>query len=261
MKKFIKTGVALTAAAMLLSGCGDGLLVMNEAEEAIVVSYSAGALAKRNVYQPEGLTAVYEGEDDGEEDPVDTPTEPKESQEEPADGMEEDPVDTIEPEDGMDTEDAGAEGEASGAGDDASKAPETSDLAGALGLSGIRMSYTDYSVNGSYQQGDYYSLDANPGNTFVILNFNVTNNTAEDIQCDILSKQPIFTLEINGGTGVHNEVTVLANDLSTYHEAIGAGKTEAAILLFEVPEDVAGNISSLQLSVQADGGSNRLAIE
>lgn len=257
MKKFLKTGAALAAAGVLLTGCGDGLLAMNEAEEAIVVSYSAGALAKRNVYQPEGLTAVYEAEEDGEEGSADTPEEPEESPEEPADGMAEGSADGMaeEPVDATGTE-SGAVQEGAGA-----EAAETSDLAGALGLSGIQMSYTDYSVNGSYKQGDYFSLDAKPGNTFVILNFNVTNNTAEDIQCDILSKQPVFTLEIDGGTGIHNEVTVLANDLSTYHEPIGAGKTEAAILLFEVPEDVAGNISSLQLSVQADGGANRLAIE
>lgn len=68
MKKFIKTGIALTAAAMFLSGCGEGLMVMNEKEEAIVVSYSAGALAKRNRYQPEGLTAVYQGEEDEAEE-------------------------------------------------------------------------------------------------------------------------------------------------------------------------------------------------
>ena len=37
MKKFITRGIALAAAAMFLTGCGDGMPIMSEAEEAIVV--------------------------------------------------------------------------------------------------------------------------------------------------------------------------------------------------------------------------------
>ena len=81
MKKFITRGIALAAAAMFLTGCGDGMPIMSEAEEAIVISYSAGVLAKRNRYQPEGLTAVYEGEEDEEEESADTPNKPSQDTE------------------------------------------------------------------------------------------------------------------------------------------------------------------------------------
>ncbi len=48
MKKFIKMGTALVAAAFLLTGCGDEMAVLTESEEAVIVNYSAGTLAKHN---------------------------------------------------------------------------------------------------------------------------------------------------------------------------------------------------------------------
>lgn len=268
MKKFITRGIALAAAAMFLTGCGDGMPIMSEAEEAIVISYSAGVLAKRNRYQPEGLTAVYEGEEDEEEGSADTPNKPSkdteaaESTEGEAEGAEgegpdqaqepEEPVDSVEPE------------EDPSAAESADTPQEPSDAAGvaeALGISDIQISYVDYFTSASYQQGEYFSLDAKPGNIFVILNFNVTNNTAEEVQCDIMGKKPVFALEINDNAGIRNQVTVLSNDMSTYQGAIGAGKTEAAILLFEVPEDTAASITSLGMSVLTDGEAKRLPLE
>ncbi len=269
MKKFITRGIALAAAAMFLTGCGDGMPIMSEAEEAIVISYSAGVLAKRNRYQPEGLTAVYEGEEDEEEESADTPNKPSQDTEaaeategeaegaegeaEGAEGEEpEEPVDSAEPE-----EDPSAAKSA-----DTPQEPSAAvGVAEALGISDMQISYVDYFTSASYQQGEYFSLDAKPGNIFVILNFNVTNNTAEEAQCDIMGKKPVFALEINDNAGIRNQVTVLSNDMSTYQGAIGAGKTEAAILLFEVPEDTAASITSLGMSVLTDGEAKRVALE
>ena len=102
----------------------------------------------------------------------------------------------------------------------------------------------------SHKQGEYFSLDAAEGNTFVILNVNMTNTGAEPVSCDLLSRQPIFTLKINEEAGVKNEVTMLENDLSTYIGTLDQGQTAAGIILFEVPASVTENISSIQLSMQ-----------
>ncbi len=258
MKKFIKTGIALTAAAMVMSGCGEGLMVMNEKEEAIVVSYSAGALAKRNRYQPEGLTAVYQGEeeDSAEEEPK-KPAEAKAPEEEDA-------ADTKAPEEegaaeleAPDSE--GAQGANALEGEGGQEA--SASLTDALGIEGIQFSYQDYFVSDTYQQGDYYILNAGQGNAFVILNFNITNGTAGEAPCDILSRKPIFTLDVGEGSGVRNEVTMLENDLSTYKGSIGPGQTETAVLLFKVPQDKAEALSDIGLSLLVDGAANSVAIE
>ncbi len=248
MKKFIKTGIALTAAAMFLSGCGEGLMVMNEKEEAIVVSYSAGALAKRNRYQPEGLTAVYQGEEDEAEE-----EEPKEAAEK------EEPAEIEAPE-----EKAQEPGSAEAPGGEAQEPGEAAayaSLTDALGLKGIQVSYQDYFISDTYQQGDYYILNAKEGNTFVILNFNIANSGAGETLCDILSLQPIFTLDVEGEAGIRNEVTMLDNDMATYKKPVGPGQTDTAVLLFEVPKDAAEAMSGIRLSLLVDGEANDIALD
>ena len=134
--------------------------------------------------------------------------------------------------------------------EDGSEAVSGATLTEALAVPGLEFSYVDYSVTNNYKQGEYFSLDAAEGNTFVILNVNMTNTGAEPVSCDLLSRQPIFTLKINEEAGVKNEVTMLENDLSTYIGTLDQGQTAAGIILFEVPASVTENISSIQLSMQ-----------
>lgn len=231
MKKFIKVGPALVAAAFLLAGCGDEMMVLTESEEAVIVNYSAGTLAKHNSYQQEGMSAVY-------------PKEEEEEEEQSAEGEEE----KKEPE---------AEGQASGNGNQGSQqdsgggeSPNAVSMTEALAVPGVEFSYQDYSVYDSYKQGDYYSADAAEGNVFFILNVNISNVGTEAVPCDLLTKQPIFTLKINGEAGVKNEVTMLENDIATYTGTLEPGQTVAGILLFEVSAETGENVSSLQLTMQ-----------
>ena len=231
MKKFIKKGTVLVAAALLLTGCGDKMAVLTESEEAVIVNYSAGTLAKHNSYQQEGMMAVY----------------PREKEEEPAEGPTPD-TEEKEGQQGQGTEDGGEKGqEEAGEGQGASNAVNMTE---ALAVPGIEFSYKDYSTSDTYRQGEYFSLDAKEGNVFVILNVNMVNTGQEAVACDLLARQPIFTLKINEGSGVKNEITMLENDLSTYIGTVEPGQTVAGILLFEVPEETAEGISSLKLPLQ-----------
>ena len=134
-------------------------------------------------------------------------------------------------------------------------------LSEALAVSGVEVSYKDYSVSSSYKQGEYFSLDAAAGNTFLIMNMNITNTGSQAVDCDLLTKQPIFTLKLNQGAGVKNEVTILSNDLSTYVGKLEPGQTDTAVLLFEVPEKTAESISSIQLSVQMNQKTNQIKLK
>ena len=66
MKKFIKQGSALVAAAILLAGCGEEMVPLTESEALVIVNYSAGTLAKHNRHQQEGMAAVYPKEEEEE---------------------------------------------------------------------------------------------------------------------------------------------------------------------------------------------------
>lgn len=239
MKKFIKRGTVLVTAAVLLTGCGEEMTALTESEEAVVVNYSAGTLAKHNIYQQEGMAAVYPKEEE-EEDTASKPEETEETQEQKQENS------------GGNTEEtSGTEEESAG----------QMTLTEALAVEEITFSYKDYSVSDSYKQGEYFSLDASSGNTYMILNINITNTGTEAAECDLLGRQPIFTLKLNGEAGVKNEITLLENDLSTYTGKIEPGQTVAAILLFEVPKKSVENISSLQMSLQMNEKTSDISLK
>ena len=242
MKKFIKIGTALVAAAFLLTGCGDEMVVLTETEESVIVNYSAGTLAKHNSYQQEGMSGVYPKEEEEEEEPS---AEGEEEKKEPE-------TEGQEPEQGNE----GSQQD-SGSGESSNAVSMTE----ALAVPGLEFSYQDYSIYDSYKQGEYYSSDAAEGNVFLILNVNISNAGTEAVACDLLTKQPIFTLQINGEAGVKNEVTMLENDIATYTGTLEPAQTVAGILLFEVPADKAENISSLQLSMQMGGATSEINLK
>lgn len=246
MRRAIKKGTVLIAAAVLLTGCGEEMAPLTESEEAIVIQYSAGTLAKHNSYQQEGMTALYPEEEEEEQEPEEKKEEKKTESEEKEKKEEADSKDKKEEDKSKDTAQPEETGQLT--------------LSEALAVSGVEFSYKDYSVSNSYKQGEYFSLDAAAGNTFLIMNVNITNNGSQAVDCDLLTRQPIFTLKLNQGTGIKNEVTILANDLSTYVGKLEPGQTDAAVLLFEVPEKTAESVSSLQLSVQMNQKTSQIKL-
>lgn len=242
MKNVMKIGAVLVAAAMLFTGCGDPMMPLTEDEESVVVNYSAGILAKHNSFQQEGMTAVYPDEEEAEE--------------------QEEPEETEEPEeDKEEKKEKKPEAEEQPAEEGTEEGPKQLTLTEALSISKVEFSYHDYSTTASYRQGDYFSLDASEGNTFLILNVNMTNTGNKAVECDIMKKQLSFILNLNEEAGVQNQVTILTNDLSTYKGTLEPGQTEAVILIFEVPEKTAENISTMKLSLESNGEVNEIILK
>lgn len=247
MRNIIKMGAVLLVAAMLFTGCGDPMVALTEEEEAIVVNYSAGTLAKHNSFQQEGMIAVYPEEEVDSEEPEDM-EEPEESEEE---------------QDKDDRKDQKAEQDTEEESEDKSSEEEPGQitLTEALSVKNVEFSYHDYSTVDNYRQGEYFSMDAASGNVFLMLNINMTNTGNKAVECNLLNKGLIFNLSLNGGAAIQNEMTMLTNDLSTYMGTLDSGKTEAVILLFEVPQKTVENMSSMQLSVQSNGKTNEILLK
>lgn len=247
MRNIIKLGTVLVAAAMLFSGCGNPMVPLTEDEEAIVVNYSAGILAKHNSFQQEGMTAVYpeeESEESEETDETEEPEKTEEPEEEQEDKKEKPQKPEEQPEDASSEEGSGQ-----------------LTLTEALAVPEIEFSYHDYSTTDNYSQGDYFSLNASPGKVYLLLNVNMTNTGSKAAECDILTKQPTFILSLNGEAGISNEMTMLTNDLSVYKGTLDPGQTEATVLLFEVAKETAENITSIQLSAQINGSTNEIILK
>ena len=245
MRNVMKIGAVLVAAAMIFAGCGDPMVSLTEDEENIVVNYSAGTLAKHNGYQQEGMTALFPEEEEPSEEETEEPEEKEEPTEEE---QREDDKESQEPE--KQPEEKPSEEEVG-----------QLTLTEAISLPDVEFSYHDYSTADSYKEGDYFSMDASEGNVLLMLNVNMTNTGNKALECDLLEKQLKFTLSLNGEAGIPNQTTMLTNDMSTYKGTLDSGQTEAVILLFDVPQQTADNISSMQLSLLMNGKTNDILLK
>ncbi len=249
-----KLGILLLALSLVAGGCGEKPMTLTKEEEAVIVSYAAHVVSKFNTRQPDGLVHVPEEvyqEKTSAEEPKERDTE-----------NEIDAQDTENGSDGQDTQGDGAawpsDGQNGDAQGDASESAQGVSLTEALGFEGLTVECSDIQLSPSYVKPDFYSLDAAPGKTFLIINFLLTNTSDKDIDCDMLSRRVGFSAEVNGSVRAAAKTTILLNDLGTYQGIISAGQSAEAVLLFEVPADIA-QIDSLKLTLEA-GGISKEAI-
>ncbi len=232
MKGFMKKGAVIIVAGMLLTGCGEELTTLTESEEAIIVNYSAGTLAKFNKRQPDGLIVVAQKEEEADEAETETPKEEEKKDEQESQDKPDNTQEPLEPEE--------------------EAKPEVS-LTQALAIPGVEVKYTGYEIRDNYEESAALSMVPEEGNTYFVMKYTLTNAGSEEAVCEIVKKQPIFTLSLNGSSTYKNEVTLLSNDLATYSSNIAPGATAEAVLVFEVPLEEAAEISSVQVSVQING--------
>lgn len=235
-KRYLFIGVALLA--FVLSGCGTELYEMTQEEEDLIVHSAAYYVAKHNIQQKDGVSAVV--------DP-DTIVIPEEAEE--VEGITEPETELAEE---VIMPSGGGEG-------------QTADVTG-VSLSEVIGHGADLSVayTGSYSADNYvegaaYSVDAGAGKVFYVMQFAITNVTDGDVIVDNASINPIFKLESNG-LSVKSEVTFLMTDFSTYQGTIAAGETVETILLFEVSEGYVAEITDPTLQITIDNETKNVKL-
>lgn len=230
----IKTMAAFTAMAMLLGGCGEAPYALTESEEDIIINYAAHVVTKFNTEQKQGLSYVNMNTVEEAETEVQEETEMPETDADAA----------ISPEEG-----AGA----------AVTEAQTASLNDVFGTGEIEVAYVGASLASNYIENSYYSVDADMGKTFLILEFAITNNGTEDAEIDNLSKTPFFQVSTADGTTVSSELSVLLEDFATYQGTIPAGETQKAVLLFQIPDTVT-EVPEFTLGVNMGGASYQIAL-
>ncbi len=126
------------------------------------------------------------------------------------------------------------------------------DLADFYGMSGFDISYMGYEISDSYPTSGedmLMAMDATEGKTLCVLKFNVTNNSGADATFDMFYRNPSFYLSINGGEKVHQQYTLLLDDMAASNDPVAAGETIERVLIFEVPDDV-GSISTMSMQAK-----------
>lgn len=131
---------------------------------------------------------------------------------------------------------------------------EKTDVESVLALAdNLKLTYLDYELSDSYPKGDesaYFSLTAADGKQLLILKFQLSNTTEQEVVVDLLSSDESFVLTVNEEYSRRALTTMLDNDLSTYMGTLGGNESKEVVLIIEVDSALAGNISSLSIKVQ-----------
>lgn len=225
----------LTAGAMILglAGCGmDQIPEMTDEEMQLLGEYAAITLMKYDANNRSRLvdyskmTITPEPEVTPEEEP-----------QEPA-GM--DPVD--------DTPIVG--GPTGGNGATAYSMEEV------LGLpEGVSIVYTGEALYDTYPEEDSFTITASAGKQLLVLEFVIINASEREQPVDLLTLGPEFRITVNEDYTRRAMLTMLDGDLSVYQGTIPSMGSASTMLVIEVDDERAANLSSISLSIKNDSNA------
>ena len=224
--------LTLTAAMLVISlaGCGENQIPeLTDEQMQSIGEYTAITLMRYDASYRSRLVdyTLLMTTPDPEQTPEPVPTK------EPG-GM--DPVD--------DTPVIGAGGQAGSSG--GSSIEETLELP-----EGISITFLDHALHNSYPEGDsYFAMTATEGKKLLVLNFSISNVSGQDQTVDLLHTADEFRITVNGDFTRRALLTGLESDLSTFEGTVSAGESTTVVLVIEVDDSVAENITSISVNVK-----------
>lgn len=140
----------------------------------------------------------------------------------------------------------------------------TTSLEDFFGLAeGVTLTYADYRVTDSYSEDgsaeDYFALDASAGKKLLVLNFTLTNGSAQEENIDFLNTSSRYIITVNDSVKGNALTTMLPNDMSTYQGTLNPGDTQELVLLLEINEDMADAVQNISLHLK--NASNEYTIQ
>lgn len=117
---------------------------------------------------------------------------------------------------------------------------------------GVTINYIGEEICQSYSMGetDYFSLEASPGKSLLVLSFQINNASGADQTIDMLSRKDTYRVTVNGNYNRTSLPTLLTNDMSTYRDTIASGGSATVVLIIEVDQEQAGAVSSISLNLK-----------
>lgn len=238
MKK--RVCAVLCAATVLLTGCG--AIDLTDSESDLISEYAATVLLKySSTYQPKLQDKVVEPETTRALPSI--PTTPSAELSETSSGKNE-----------------------TNHSDNSAAELSTKSLSEALGIAadGFSVEYAGYEVVEKYtdSKSPYLSIQVKSGSQrYLVLKFNITNQSGGEKECDILSQKNSYRCRVNDIERFGAQFTMLFDDLATFKEEFSAGETKQAVLIFQISSDYEGNIESLRLTVKGEEESNNYQCE
>lgn len=215
----IKMAAVAFTAIITLTGCGTKIYDMTDAEQSLIANYSAYVVAKHNIYQQDGMTNATEDTEDTEK------------------------VDEVSPDNSHSqdnkTSEAGNDKSSNSQKEPAASQEKKVSLAEATGYGSLDITYNGATESDVYNEGSYYSVTAESGNTFAIMKFTLKNPTGEDINVDMFGNARTYKATFPDGKEYTAEGTFLTYSLNTFQGTVKAGGSVDVVLLFKIPQGTA----------------------
>jgi len=121
-----------------------------------------------------------------------------------------------------------------------------------FGISGLDIQPNGYEVTNAYPSNGSelgMSMYAIKGYKLLVYKFNVTNTAGSDVALNMLESKASYRGIINDSVKINIQTTALLDAFNTYHGTIPAGSTQQLVLISQINESDAENISSVKLSI------------
>lgn len=126
-------------------------------------------------------------------------------------------------------------------------------------LPGTLLSYKGYTIQASYPEdndvSEYFIVEANPGKKFLVLWYTLYNGSGADQDVNFLSDNVAFKSKVNDEVTVTALVTMLNDDMSTLQTTLRDNEEIDCVLIFEIDESVADNLSSIIVKLSKSGAN------
>jgi hypothetical protein len=228
-----------------MTGCSlDAMPELTDEESALISEYAAGLLLK---YSPNydykivdnvALSSSVDYVEEEQEVPESTQTEST-TEEETLDS----PTDVEASEQLLEDENT-------------QKVSSDTDIAPILGISDVSIKYDSYEICDSYPKDtNGFNVSASSGNMLLVIHFNIENNSDEDCNLNLIEDNITARITVNDSLSGNGLNTMLPNDLTSYYDTISANATTDAVVLAQLSEGSAQDLTAISVKISATNGS------
>lgn len=132
-------------------------------------------------------------------------------------------------------------------------AAQSSSMEEVLGLSeGVSIVYAGQTLHDAYPEDGGFTITASEGRQLLVLEFVIINASEQDQSIDLLALSPDFRITVNGDYTRKAMLTMSEEDLSVYQGTVSSMESASAVLVIELDDERAANLSSISLSLKSD---------
>ncbi|GEM_PF-298992 len=226
----------LAVSVLSLTGCAD-IKNLSEEQENEIAEYAAGVLLQNSDKYPYRL--ITKKEKEVTETPTPMPATPT-------------PTPTSAAAQASDAPQESQPEQTAAAPEDSKKEVSLDDL---YHLKGVSVLYTSYRLADKYGSSQ---IRAEQGKKLLVAEFSLKNNSGAKKKVKLIDRRKI-TYQLNvDGTTYSPQISLLENQLDYLETVIAKGKSQKAVLVFQVDKN-ATNASSIDLSIEE--GNNKTSVK